>query len=90
MVIKIVQAEDVGTFYYDLGKKEIGVNDMFFDSGIENPEEKSVFAICHEVEHFQEDITLINEKPDSNLYKMRGRNLRENYLKRKRDRGLVF
>ena len=86
--IKIVPArEDVGTFYYDLGKKEIGVSDMFFDEGIANPEEKSVFAICHEVEHFQEDIKIINEKPDSNLYKMKGRDLRENYLKRKRDRG---
>ena len=59
--IKVESApEGLGTFAFDLEKNTIFVNSMFY-KGQGFSDEKTLFAICHEIEHFLEKKTMLSE-----------------------------
>lgn len=60
--VKIVPApEGVGAFAFDLNTNEILVNSMFYkNKGFSD--EKTVFGICHEIEHFSEKRGMLEEE----------------------------
>lgn len=50
------------TFAFDLKKDTIYVNDMFYRTERGFSDEKTAFAVCHEVEHFLEKKAMVKEK----------------------------
>ena len=52
----------LNTFAFDLNKNTIYVNDMFYREGRGFSDEKTAFAVCHEVEHFLEKKMMLAEK----------------------------
>src|SRR3989344_4156860 len=50
------------TFAFNLEKNTIYVNDMFYREGRGFSDEKTAFAVCHEVEHFFEKKMMLTEK----------------------------
>lgn len=52
----------LNTFAFDLKKDTIYVNDMFYRTERGFSDEKTAFAVCHEVEHFLEKKAMINEE----------------------------
>lgn len=51
----------LGTFAFDLEKNTIYINSLFFKKmGL--PEEKTIFATLHEIEHFMEKIQILSEE----------------------------
>lgn len=75
--IKIEPApKGVGTFAFNLEKNTIYVNSMFYKKQ-DLSDEKTVFAILHEIEHFMEKMQILSE--DSGVKKF------EKYLKKIKD-----
>lgn len=61
--VKVESApEGLNTFAFDLKKDTIYVNDMFYRTERGFDDEKTAFAVCHEVEHFLEKKAMIKEK----------------------------
>ncbi len=59
--IKIAPApEGLKTFAFDLEKNTIYINGMFYKQ-FGFPEQKTIFATCHEIEHFLEKIQILGE-----------------------------
>ena len=52
----------LSTFAFDLEKNTIYVNDMFYREGRGFSDEKTAFAVCHEIEHFLEKKMMLAEK----------------------------
>jgi hypothetical protein len=60
--IKIAPApEGLKTFAFDLNKNTIYINGMFYEK-LGFPEQKTIFATCHEIEHFLEKIKILAEE----------------------------
>jgi hypothetical protein len=64
--------EGLNTFAFNLENNTIYVNDMFYKD-FNFSEEKTMFAILHEIEHFSEKKQILEEKGGEKLF--------ENYLK---------
>lgn len=61
--VKVESApEGLDTFAFDLKKDTIYVNDMFYRTERGFDDEKTAFAVCHEIEHFLEKKAMIKEK----------------------------
>lgn len=58
----------LNTFAFDLKKDTIYVNDMFYRTERGFSDEKTAFAVCHEIEHFLEKKMMINEKGGSEKF----------------------
>src|SRR3990167_4002924 len=60
--IKIAPApKGLKTFAFDLEKNTIYINGMFYEK-LGFPEQKTIFATCHEIEHFLEKIQILSEE----------------------------
>lgn len=53
--------QGVNTFAFNLETNTIYVNSMFYKKG-KFSDEKTLFAICHEIEHFLEKMAMLNEE----------------------------
>jgi len=72
--IKIAPApKGLKTFAFDLEKNTIYINGMFYEK-LGFPEQKTIFATCHEIEHFLEKIKILAEEGGEKAF--------ENFLKK--------
>lgn len=72
--IKIAPApKGLKTFAFDLEKNTIYINGMFYEK-LGFPEPKTIFATCHEIEHFLEKIKILAEEGGEKAF--------ENFLKK--------
>lgn len=83
-----IKAAPVGlnTFAYNLENSDIYVNDMFFKEEMNKDQrlvanEKSTFAVMHEIEHMLEHKNILKESREDNPLKMKGKDVFDNYLK---------
>lgn len=58
----------LGTFAFDLEKNTIYLNSLFFKKK-DWPEEKTIFATLHEIEHFMEKIQILSEEGGEKAFK---------------------
>ncbi|MDQ1282101.1 MAG: hypothetical protein QG630_452 [Patescibacteria group bacterium] len=77
--------EGLDTFAYDLEKGKIYVNDIFWKENAKEEDkllanEKSAFAVRHEIEHMLEHRNMLQESEDDNLQKVKGKYIWEQYL----------
>lgn len=77
--------EGLNTFAYNLENSEIYVNDMFYKKGMSEKEklvanEKSTFAVEHEIEHMLEHKSILKESENDNPWKIKGKEVWENYM----------
>lgn len=75
----------LNTFAYDLENRIIYVNDIFYKEGLGNSErlianEKSTFAVEHEIEHMLEHMNILKESETDNLWKIKGKEVWQEYL----------
>lgn len=72
--IKIAPApKGLKTFAFDLEKNTIYINGMFYEK-LGFPEQKTIFATCHEIEHFLEKIKILGEEGGEKVF--------ENFIKK--------
>lgn len=64
-----IEPSKVGTFYFDLKRKVVGISDAFYEKFGDNwTDEMTTFAILHELGHFEESLQILREKNGDKKY----------------------